>query len=98
MVKYPDMRPRKDKTHRRTVGQDSQDFWHMEPPKSLSKEQQSALRDAANHALEFLDDGKPSTSQKVMDDIKMSDSFGIQAAVSIVKVREELGIPAPEDK
>lgn len=88
------------------------DFFEMQPPKDLSDEHKKLLkdasdkmgtaastrRDAVKSAMEFLDNPKPSLQQNVVDNIKLSDSFAIQAASQIVKVREELKIPAPEKK
>jgi hypothetical protein len=85
------------------------EFFEMKPPKELSDEQKKLLkdasdkmgtaastrRDAVQNAMEFIDNPKPSIQQKVLDNIKISDSFALQAASQIVRVREELQLPTP---
>lgn len=94
------------------LNKNQNEFFEMKPPKDLSDEHKKLLkdasekmgtaasirRDAVKNALEFLANPKPSTQQNVLDNIKLSDSFALQAASQIVKVREELQLPTPEQK
>lgn len=92
------------------LSNNSHSFYEVKSPKELSDAHQKILSDAANkmstaancradaaeHAMAWLDDPKPSKQQKVLEDLRMGQSFATQATLLISQVREELKVPAPD--